>query len=177
MTSPLTPLIKSMIRVNQAGEYGAKRIYEGQLSLPLSSEDKSLIQEMLIEEENHLHLFNQLAEKYNIPPTALTPFWHIAGFGLGVASSLLGKKAMMACTVAVEEVIDEHYQHQLKTLRSIREDYEIELQTLIEKCHKDEIAHRDLGIEHQAEEMMAYPVFKSILKTGIKLAISLSKRF
>ena len=174
--TPPTPLIKSMIRVNQAGEYGAKRIYEGQLSGSLSSEDKDLIQEMLIQEEEHLLLFNQLAEKYDIPPTKLTPLWHAAGFGLGVVSSLLGKRAMMACTVAVEEVIDEHYQDQLYKLRSIREDYEPELQTLIEKCHKDELAHRDTGIEHHAQEMIGYPIFKSLLKTGVRVAIALSKR-
>ncbi len=176
MSSSPTDLIKSMIRVNQAGEYGAKRIYEGQLSIPLNSEDKLLIQEMLLQEEEHLHLFNQLSEKHEINPTKLTPLWHVAGFGLGVASALFGKKAMMACTVAVEEVIDEHYQNQLQTLRGVREDYEPELQTLIEKCHKDEIAHRNTGIEHQAQEMLGYPIFKAALKAGVRLAITLSKR-
>lgn len=175
-SSQITPLIESMIRVNQAGEYGAKRIYEGQLSLDLPEEEKRLIEEMKAHEEEHLLLFNRLSEHYSITPTKLTPLWDIAGFGLGTLSALLGKRAMMACTVAVEEVIDDHYQAQLKKLQSIREDYEPELQALIKKCHQEELVHRDIGLAHQAEEMFGFTFFKSALKIGVRVAIEISKR-
>ena len=172
-----SPLVQSMIRVNQAGEYGAKRIYEGQLAVLIPSQERTLVEEMLKQEEHHLSLFNELAHTQNVPLTKLTPLWHYAGFGLGVVSALLGKKALMACTVAVEDVIDDHYQSQLKKLQSIREDYEPELQSLIDVCHQDEIHHRTIALDHHAANMPGYDLFKGILKVGIRVAIELSKRF
>ena len=171
-----SPFIQSIIRVNQAGEFGAKRIYEGQLSLLKHSDEHALIQEMLTQEEEHLALFTNLAVSRDVAPTKLMPLWNILGFGLGALSASLGKKAAMAATVAVEEVIDEHYQGQLNQLRSIRDDYERPLQVLIEKCHADELAHKNIAMEQKASEMPGFPIFKALLKTGVRVAILLSKR-
>lgn len=171
-----SPLIQSIVRVNQAGEFGAKRIYEGQLSLLKNSDKKEIIQEMLVQEEEHLALFTDLASRRAISPTKLMPLWDILGFGLGVFSAALGEKAAMAATVAVEEVIDEHYQGQLNQLRSIRDDYEIPLQTLINKCHADELTHKDIAIEQKALELTGLPLYKAAIKTGVRIAIGLSKR-
>lgn len=178
MVDPLSPspLIESIIRVNHAGEFGAKRIYEGQLSVIKDPKERALIQEMLSQEEEHLTLFTNLADSRNVPPTKLLPLWNMIGFGLGALSAALGGRAAMAATVAVEEVIDEHYQNQLAQLRSIRDDYEEPLQALIEKCHADEIAHKDIALEQKAQEMPAFPFFKALLKTGVRLAIAVSKR-
>ena len=109
-------LIDRMIRVNQAGEYGAKRIYEGQLSILGDTTDGPVLQEMKEHEQVHLDAFNKLMIDKRVRPTALFPIWHIAGFALGAGTARLGKNAAMACTVAVEEVIEEHYEKQIASL-------------------------------------------------------------
>lgn len=171
-----SPLIRSIIRVNQAGELGAKCIYEGQLSQKIGKEEKKIIERMYIQEKNHLSLFNELALKYNVRPTLLTPIWKKLGFSLGAFSAFCGKNAIMACTAIIEEVIEKHYNEQLHKLRSIGENYALELQDLIAKCQKDEIQHKETALKHQAEEMRGYFIFKHTLKIGIQLAIALSKR-
>jgi ubiquinone biosynthesis monooxygenase Coq7 len=109
-------IIERFIRVDHAGEYGAKRIYEGQLAILGDTEDGDTIRHMKEQEEVHLSTFENLLVEREIRPTALYPIWQIAGFALGVGTALMGPKAAMACTVAVEEVIDEHYAAQSETL-------------------------------------------------------------
>ena len=108
-------LISRIIRVDQAGEYGAKRIYEGQLSVLGGSEDGPLLREMADKENSHLETFNKLMVERRVRPTLLSPLWHFAGFALGAGTALMGREAAMACTVAVEEVIEEHYANQAIT--------------------------------------------------------------
>ena len=109
-------LIARMIRVDHAGEYGAKRIYDGQLAVLGRSGAAPAIREMAEAEQAHLDTFDTLLVERRVRPTALAPVWHVAGFALGAASALLGERAAMACTVAVEEVIEEHYVDQAEKL-------------------------------------------------------------
>ncbi|MYJ72909.1 MAG: demethoxyubiquinone hydroxylase family protein, partial [Rhodospirillaceae bacterium] len=109
-------LIHSMIRVNQAGEYGAARIYAGQLAVLGDGEDGPVLREMAEQEQKHLDTFNRMIAERQVRPTVMTPVWHVAGFALGAATALMGREAAMACTVAVEEVIDEHYADQAARL-------------------------------------------------------------
>ena len=102
-------LVARMIRVDQAGEYGARRIYEGQLAVLAGKPGGEAVRHMYEQELAHLETFDKLIAERRVRPTALQPVWHIAGFALGAATALMGEKAAMACTVAVEEVIDEHY--------------------------------------------------------------------
>lgn len=169
-------MIEKMIRVNQAGEYGAKRIYEGQLSILGNTTDGPIIQGMADQEEKHLDLFNTLAQKHKVSATKLLPLWHILGYGIGVASALLGRRAAMACTVAVEEVIDHHYQEQLGKLRSVNPSYEHSLQEVITTCHEDELHHREIGLENEAQHLPGYTLFTALIKAGTHIAIGLSKR-
>jgi 3-demethoxyubiquinol 3-hydroxylase len=169
---PREEIVARMIRVDQAGEYGAKRIYAGQLAVLGRSSAASVLRQMAAQEERHLAAFDKLIAARRVRPTALSPLWHVAGFALGAATALLGTRAAMACTVAVEEVIDQHYRGQLATLG----DEEPELAAAIEEFRQDEIEHRDLGLAHEAERAPAYPLLAAAIKTGSRLAIWLSTR-
>jgi ubiquinone biosynthesis monooxygenase Coq7 len=164
--------VRRMIRVDHAGEYGAVRIYQGQLAVLGQSAAAGVIREMAEQEQRHLERFNHLVVERRVRPTALAPFWHVAGFALGAASALMGARAAMACTVAVEETIDEHYREQAERL----DDNEADLKRTIEEFRRDEIAHRDLGLEHGAREAPAHDLLTAAVKVGSKLAIWLSTR-
>ena len=167
-------LVARMIRVDHAGEYGARRIYAGQLAvLGRHGPDAEAIRGMAAQEERHLAAFERLVVERRVRPTALQPLWHVAGYALGAATALLGSRAAMACTVAVEETIDEHYARQAEQLG---ED-EADLRRLIVEFRADEIEHRDLGLAHGAAETPGYEVLKGAIKAGSRLAIWLAERF
>lgn len=168
--------IAQMIRVNQAGEYGAARIYEGQLAVLKNQPCADTIGHMRAQEEEHLKAFNKILLAYRVRPTLLTPLWHIAGYVLGASTALLGEKAAMACTVAVEEVIDEHYSAQEQTLEAEGDKSHQPLKTLISQCRQDEIAHRNIGLAQGAEETFGYTLLSGAIKAGTRMAIWLSKR-
>lgn len=165
-------LLERIVRVDQAGEYGAVRIYQGQLAVLGRGRHKKMLEHMLAQEVEHKTYFDQQIAKRQARPTALQPFWHVAGFALGAGTALLGERAAMACTVAVEEAIDEHYQAQYDALG----DDEAELKEKIAKFREEELEHRDIGYEHGAEQAPAYPLLSGAIKAGTKLAIWLSER-
>ena len=165
-------VVERTIRVDHAGEYGAKRIYEGQLAVLGRTKYGPLIEHMKAQEQVHLDTFSRLIGERRVRPTALLPFWHVAGFALGAASALLGHRGAMACTVAVEEAIDEHYRAQEDTLG----DDEAELRTDIARFRAEELEHRDTGLEHGAEQAPAYRLLSAAIKTGCKIAIKISER-
>ena len=167
--------IEAMIRVDHAGEYGAVRIYEGQLAVfnALNSTTKAAdaIRAMAQAEERHLKTFDRLVTERKVRPTALGPVWRIAGFALGASTALMGEKAAMACTAAVEEVIDEHYASQLTRLGG-----DAELKQTVEGFRGEEIAHRDEALAHGAEQAPGYRLLSDAIKSGCRLAIKLSER-
>lgn len=165
-------LVARMIRVDHAGEYGAARIYAGQLAVLGRTPSAAIIAEMAAQEQEHLASFDKLIIERRVRPTLLTPVWHVAGFALGAASALLGERAAMACTVAVEEVISDHYADQAERLG---ED-EADLKATIEEFRADELGHRDIGLTNKAEEMPGYTPFTTAIKAGTRLAIWLSER-
>lgn len=168
--------IASMIRVDHAGEYGAVRIYQGQLAVlgtsPATRRSADLIRQMAAQEDAHLETFDRLIEERGVRPTVLAPIWDAAGYALGALTALMGEKAAMACTEAVEEVIDEHYAAQSEALKG----RDAELEDVIEKFRADEIAHRDTARAEGARDAPAYPALKGLVKAGCRLAIALSKR-
>ena len=166
------PAVERMIRVDQAGEYGAARIYAGQLAVLKRTKSAPLIRHMAEQEQVHLDTFNAMLPERRVRPTALTPLWHVAGYALGAGTALLGEKAAMACTVSVEEVIDEHYAAQAESLGSD----EAELKATIEKFREEELEHRDIGYAEGAEQAPGYPVLTRAVKRASKLAIWLSER-
>jgi ubiquinone biosynthesis monooxygenase Coq7 len=164
--------LERILRVDQAGELGAVRIYQGQLAVLGKSAAAPTIARMAQQEQEHLDTFNRLISERRTRPTLLSPLWHLAGFALGAGTALLGERAAMACTVAVEETIDEHYARQAEALG----DTEPELKRTIEEFRAEEIEHRDIGLEHGAEQAPAYPVLSAAIKTGCRIAIWLSER-
>lgn len=168
-------LIDRIVRVDHAGEYGAVRIYAGQLAvLGPHHAAASEIRHMAEQEQRHLETFEKLVVERRARPTALMPLWHIAGFALGATTALMGKEAAMACTVAVEEAIDEHYAAQAKALEALPE--ERDLKGVVEAFREDELAHRNAALAHGAERAPAYPVLSAAIKTGSRIAIWLSER-
>ena len=165
-------LVARMIRVDQAGEYGARRIYEGQLAVLGRGPSGPTIRKMYEQELVHLEAFDELIAARRVRPTALQPLWHVAGFALGAATALMGEKAAMACTVAVEEVIEEHYAGQADQLGRD----EAALKEKIEAFRAEEIEHRDTGLAEGAEEAPGYLALTAAVKAGSRLAIWLSER-
>ena len=161
-----------MIRVNHAGEYGAVQIYKGQLAVLARSGQRDVLQKMLDQEQAHLATFEEWIANRRVRPTLLTPCWRVAGYALGAATALMGERAAMACTVAVEEVIDEHYEGQLRQLG----EEEAELRETITAFRADELAHKDLAIERGAKAVPAYPLLSGAIKAASRLAIWLSTR-
>jgi 3-demethoxyubiquinol 3-hydroxylase len=170
------PDVAAMIRVDHAGEYGAVRIYEGQLAVlgasPATARAAELIRHMRAQEEEHLATFDRLVAERGVRPTVLAPVWHAAGFALGAVTALMGEKAAMACTEAVEEVIDEHYAAQAQRL----DGKDAEMEATVAKFRADEIAHRDTAREEGARQAPAYPVLTGFIKAGCRLAIRLSEK-
>ncbi len=165
-------LIDRILRVDHAGEYGAVRIYEGQLAVLGRSPSGEVIRGMADKEREHLAAFERLVVERRVRPTLLQPLWHVAGFALGAGTALLGERAAMACTVAVEEVIDGHYARQAARLGAD----ERTLRRTIETFRDDEIEHREVGVAHGAAEAPGYRLLTAAVKTGSRLAIWLSER-
>ena len=166
-------ILEQIIRVDHAGEYGATRIYDGQIAVfGKNSKIGKTIQHMADQEQEHIDKFNELILEHRVRPTALLPIWNVAGYALGASTALLGEKAAMACTVAVEKVIGEHYQEQLELL----EDDHKDLKKTISKFRDDELEHHDIGIEHDAESAPGYKIMSKVIELGCKTAIAISKK-
>jgi len=167
------PDTASMLRVNQAGEYGAARIYAGQLAvLGRGSPAAHQIARMAAQEQRHLDRFNELMAERRVRPTVLQPLWSVAGFALGAATALMSEKAAMACTDAIETEIDRHYSEQLEELGST----DPELASDIAEFQAEELEHRATAREHGAQEAIAYPLMSAAIRAGCRVAIELSKR-
>jgi ubiquinone biosynthesis monooxygenase Coq7 len=164
--------IDRYVRVDHAGEYGATRIYAGQLAVLGRGRHGETLRHMLAQEVEHRRVFEEMIRRRRVRPTALLPLWHLAGFALGAGTALLGERAAMACTVAVEEAIDEHYAAQRDTLP----EGEAELAGVIEKFRQEELEHRDIGLANEAELAPAYRVLSAVIKRGCKAAIWASER-
>jgi len=169
---PVEEEIARMLRVDHAGEYGATRIYEGQLEVLGRGHAAGAIRQMAETEKRHLDRFEQLLREGRVRPTLLHPLWTVAGYALGATTAAMGEHAAMACTVAVEEVIDEHYQKQADQLVGV----DPALRETILSFRDDEIAHRDLAIAQGADQAPAYDLITAVVKTGSRIAIWLSTR-
>lgn len=163
----------AMIRVDQAGEYGATRIYAGQLAIMgHRSAVAREIAGMALQEERHRAFFDRMIAERGVRPTILQPFWSVAGYALGAVTAAIGPEAAMACTAAVETEIDLHYAEQL---RELGED-DPELSEAIADFQAEELEHRDTALAHGAEQAMAYPLMSAVIRLGCRVAIAAAKR-
>jgi len=164
--------IERMIRVNQAGEFGAKRIYAGQLAVMGDRTPAARsIAHMAEQEERHLNAFDKMMAERGVRPTALPPIWSAAGFALGAVSAAVSPEAAMACTVAVETEIDRHYSEQLAEIG----DSDPELSAMIADFQADEQEHKATALAEGAERAPAYPLMSALVRMGCRTAIAVSK--
>ena len=178
-TPPLDPAerrrrLARMIRVDHAGEFGAQQIYAGQLAVLGDSAVADDLEHMRAQEVAHLSRFEKLMVDRRVRPTVLYPLWQAAGFALGAGTALMGEKAAMACTIAVEEVIDEHYAQQINELRA--DPAERELADDLERFRQEEADHRDLATARGGTETAGYGLLRGVIRRGCKTAIWLSER-
>ena len=168
--------LEEIIRVDHAGERGAIKIYEGQLlALKTFKQDEELkrkIEDMREHEKEHFEFFDKEIQKRNIKPTKLLPLWDLMGITLGFSTAMMGKKAAMLCTASVEEVIDEHYQNQINKIG----DDEKELKKKIIKFREDELHHKDIAYENGASKEGFYSILDKVIKTGSRIAITISEK-
>ena len=164
--------VERIVRVDHAGEYGAVRIYAGQLAVLRRSAKAEVVREMAAQEQEHLRVFDDLVVRRRVRPTVMLPFWHVAGFALGAVTAALGERAAMACTVAIEEAIDAHYAGQIEAL----DESEAPLRETITRFRDEELKHRDIGLEHGARELPGYRLLTGAIKAGCRAAIAISER-
>ena len=168
--------LEEIIRVDHAGERGAIKIYEGQLlALKTIKQDNNLkdkIEEMKEQEKEHLEYFEKEIQKRKIKPTYLLPLWDVMGVALGFGTAILGKKAAMLCTASVEEVIEDHYQNQLKKLGND----EMDLKAKIEKFKEEEVNHKNIAYESGATNKGIYSIMDKVIRTGSRIAITISEK-
>lgn len=168
--------LHEMIRVDHAGEFGAVQIYRGQLAVFRNQTGRSRVADLIAEmeegEQVHLDTFDRMIVERGVRPTAMAPLWRIMGFGLGAATALMGEKAAHACTVAVEEAIEEHYAAQARALDGVDPD----LKKVVEKFRQEELEHRDTAIVEGARNAPGFGVLSGAIKLGCKLAIRVSEK-
>ncbi len=164
--------IERFLRVDHAGERAAQQIYRGQLVIlgkhPMGDE----IRHMMAQEVEHLETFDHLLNARSVRPSVLDPVWGAAGFALGVVTAAMGPKAAMACTIAVEEVIGEHYQKQADVLG----DDEASLKKTVERFRDEELEHRDIAIDHNGREAHHYKILRDVIQTGCRTAIKIAEK-
>ena len=167
-----------MLRVDHAGEYGAVAIYRGQRAVFEALPHKSAIAEEIADMEageiEHLETFDRLLAERGIRPTLLSPLWNAAGFGLGAVTALMGEKAAMACTEAVEDVIEKHYAEQIAALE--KDETEADLTATLVKFREDEIGHKTTAENAGAKEAPGYPLLSAAIRMGCRGAIKLAEK-
>lgn len=167
------PRTDAMIRVDQAGEFGATRIYAGQLAvMGMRAPGARKIAGMALQEERHLAFFDRMIAERGVRPTLFQPIWDVAGFALGAVTAAIGPEAAMACTAAVETEIDRHYEEQLAELG----DDDPELSEAIRDFQAEEVEHRETALASGAEEAPAYPLLSAAIRLGCRFAIATAKR-
>lgn len=175
MTQQLSKELESMLRVDQAGEYGAVRIYKGQLAFLRDPKQRAIVEHMLKQEEEHLRAFNQLMVQHRVPPTLLTPLWHVAGYVMGAVSALISDQGAHACTIAVEDVIDRHYQDQVDMLEHRSDELSKSLKNFFKQCQAEEQEHKSIAEDEGGNTPALTPVIQ-VVKRATQLAIWLSKK-
>lgn len=176
MREPSDKKIEEMLRVDHAGEYGAVRIYEGQLAFTKDLKTRALLKHMLDQENEHLKTFNRLMIENEVPATLFMPLWHVGGYVMGAMTALLGEKEAHACTIAVEDVIEGHYQEQIDDLSAMTHPKATELQGIFQRFQDEEVQHKETARQEGGDQAPLFPILHKVIGTISKTAIALSKR-
>ena len=124
------------------------------------------------QELEHLQTFDSLLNERKVQPSSLDPLWGATGFTLGVVTAALGPKTAMACNIALEEVIGEHYQKQADILDEDQGD----LHTIVERFRNEELEHRDIAVDHEGHEARHYKLLRSVIQRDCRAAIKIAER-
>eukprot|EP00842_Homolaphlyctis_polyrhiza_P004036 jgi/Hompol1/4633/HPOL_003772-RA len=180
LTNEQKARICEMLRVNHAGEIGANGIYAGQAAVFARRKDPeltSMIEHMWDQEKTHLKVFDSVLAENRVRPSLLRPFWEAAGFALGAGTALMGKEAAMACTEAVETVIGNHYNDQIRELLQLEQDDDIKkLTEVLRQFRDDELEHLDTAVEQNAKDAPGYSILTNAIHGGCKAAIWVASR-
>ncbi|KAJ3297725.1 hypothetical protein HK104_000203 [Borealophlyctis nickersoniae] len=177
LTGEERELVASMLRVDHAGELGANWIYKGQLAILGKDPNVGpVVEHMWDQEKHHLAVFDDILVENRVRPTALRPFWEVAGFVLGAGTALMGKEAAMACTEAVETVIGQHYNDQLRELLKINNPEIAKLRDVIKRFRDEELEHLDTAVDNDAKQATAYAPLVALIQQGCKTAIWIASK-
>ncbi|KAG2212598.1 hypothetical protein INT47_000574 [Mucor saturninus] len=179
LTAEEKEVIEPMIRVDQSGEVGAYYIYKGQIAvLGGDAKLRPILDEMWEQEKEHLKLFSELVGEHRVRPSLLRPIWEVAGFAVGAGTALMGKEAAMACTEAVETVIGNHYNDQLRELHAFKDPNEQlkYLSKTVASCRDDELEHHDIAVEHNSRQAPFHAALSAVITQGCKSAIWVAAR-
>ncbi|MDX1916521.1 MAG: demethoxyubiquinone hydroxylase family protein [Rickettsiaceae bacterium] len=167
-------IIHEIIRVDYAGEFGAVRIYQGQLDAVKDPKTSAEIIHMKKQEDIHLEFFTKKMHQESVRPSVLMNLWSFMGYSLGRITAQAGAKYAMICTESVELVIEKHYQNQINFLKSAK--IEKELLKNIQKFREQEIEHK-IHAEEYTKSFLAIDYFiKNTIKTICSIAIFLSRK-
>ena len=167
--------LAEILRVDHAGELAAVHIYRGQQAVFAASRKSELgetFSGLRQQEAEHLAAFDALLAERGVRPSLFTPLWRVAAFALGAGTALLGEKAAHACTEAVEQVIEEHYAHQIEELSG----REPELAERLSQFRDDELAHQVQAVEEGAREAPGYGPLSAVIRAGCKAAIRTAEK-
>ncbi|WVQ97841.1 hypothetical protein IAU59_004956 [Kwoniella sp. CBS 9459] len=180
-------LVDSIIRVDQAGELGANWIYRGQkwaMDLKGDKKTSKQIEEMWENERHHLTTLAHLQTQHRARPTLLYPLWQAMAFGLGASTGLMGKEAAMACTEAVETVIGEHYDDQLRAIEPLLTPKDGStphpsiplMANILREFRDDELEHLDTAVEEGAQKAPGHSLLSAVIGLGCKAAIKVCEK-
>ena len=176
------PSVKSMIRVDFAGEMGAVAIYNAQIknSRENSRENKEILEEMLDGEIEHFEYFKKISKEINVPQTVFLPIWKRLASVMGGVTAKRSPSLAMLCTHAVETVIEEHYAEQISQIEDIlkhhneQDSFVLEnkekIEELLEKIKifmQEEIEHKHTGETHSQMQLLPFLIMKAFTKTAV----------
>ena len=166
--------INNIIKVDHAGEAAAIRIYRGQILLSRLFYPDLVpdLQDFAVHEERHFAIFDGLVKDRGVRSCRVFFLWPIGGWVLGIVTALLGRRAIMVCTAAVETVVDRHLEEQLSFLG----ERDAEVFQAIEGIRAEEQAHRDFALRQSGTPSWPMTLLDKAIRGTTEAAIWLSMR-
>jgi ubiquinone biosynthesis monooxygenase Coq7 len=165
--------IERILKLDQAGEYGAIQIYSAQLRIArlFYKDIISILEEMIAHEKQHYKTFSALLNDRSVRAFRTIKLWAVGGFILGFVTAILGRKAIWICTDAVETAVLHHLEWQLAFL--CKNDAEAHQAVL--SIVDDEKSHQEFGQSHGKNSVLYAPIF-FVVRKATEFAIWLSMK-
>ncbi|WP_440223242.1 demethoxyubiquinone hydroxylase family protein [Dokdonella sp. MW10] len=169
------PLGDRILKVNHAGEHGAICIYSGQIAMArwTAPDVVGQLREFREHEQRHHAIFAAELERRGCRRCRSYMLCGFGGWFLGLATGMLGRKAIAATTAAVEEVVLRHLEQQIRDLGTSDPPAVEAIESIID----EEQAHHDHGaaqLNHgDAWQKILKPIVSSATETVIWLGMRL----